>query len=109
MNLYLSLPPFSNKYVSDSAKNPATRLSLGILFYIQKKLRRKVMTYKTLTAIHERRMTIVQIGIPVAIGAVYLYEHPELKTKIKNGCKKVGNKILHPFKKKKEVVIDNGC
>ena len=41
MNLYLSLPPFSNKYVSDSAKNPATRLSLEMLFYIQKKNKEK--------------------------------------------------------------------
>lgn len=59
------------------------------------------MSYKTLTAIHEFRMTVVQIGIPAVIGAVYLYEHPELREKIKNGCKKVVNKIVHPFKKKK--------
>jgi len=29
------------------------------------------MSYKTLTAIHEFRMTVVQIGIPAVIGAVY--------------------------------------
>lgn len=57
------------------------------------------MTYKTLTAMHEIRMGIVQIGIPIAIGLVYLYENPELRQTIKKGFRKVKNKVLHPFKK----------
>ena len=57
------------------------------------------MTYKTLTAVHEIRMCIVQIGIPVLIGAVYLYENPELRQAIKKGFGKAKNKVLHPFRK----------
>ena len=57
------------------------------------------MTYKALTAIHEIRMCIVQIGIPVVIGAIYLYENPELRQVIKKGVRKAKNKVLHPFRK----------
>ena len=57
------------------------------------------MTYKTISAIHEIRMCTVQIGIPLLLGSIYLYEHPELRAKIKKGLKKAKNKVLHPFKK----------
>lgn len=57
------------------------------------------MSYKTLTAMHEIRLCIVQIGLPVALGLIYLHENPEIVQGIKKGCKKALKKVAHPFRK----------
>ena len=56
------------------------------------------MTYKNIQTMHEVRLMIAQVGIPLVIGGIVLATNKE----VQNGVKNVVNKIKDKFKKKEK-------
>ena len=56
------------------------------------------MTYKNIQTMHEVRLMIAQVGIPLVIGGIVLATNKE----VQNGVKNVVNKIKDKFNKKEK-------